>query len=107
MSESATEIYCCRCRGSHSPYGPCPAPLTDNANLAFNLAVDTLPGYIRNLKRLAIEQALKVTNGNSTLAAKLLEVKRTTLVEMRRQLGLTLKAPSRKKELCTHIKNIN
>lgn len=52
-----------------------------------------LPELLEELERLAITCALSYCHGNFAAAARVLGVKRTTLVEMRRRLGLPIKPP--------------
>ena len=46
-----------------------------------------LPGYIDRLEREVIARALEKTGGNKGAAAKLLNLKRTTLVEKLKRMG--------------------
>jgi DNA-binding NtrC family response regulator len=48
-----------------------------------------LPGYIDKLERDVIARALDKTDGNKGAAAKLLNLKRTTLVEKLKRMGRT------------------
>ena len=52
-----------------------------------------LPGYIDRLERDVIARALEKTGGNKGAAAKLLNLKRTTLVEKLKRMGRAGEAP--------------